>query len=104
SELVPRAVDRLEEYDWMEGELVAGIVLGWNFGDGHLHNEQLLRAVQAQCSFEETELRCIMVEAQPLGRQTLHFRILDAKKGLLEEGQADVRELRTRQPWGTAPA
>ena len=29
------------------------------------------RAVQEQCGFEEGELRCIFVEAQPLGRPTL---------------------------------
>jgi len=100
SAVVGKAVDRLDEYEWIDGELVAGMVLGWNFGDGHLHREQLLRSVQEQCSFDEGELRCIMVEAQPLGRPTLHYRILDAKSGLLEEGHADVRELRSRQPWG----
>jgi len=100
SELVPRAAPRTAEYQWLDGELVAGMVLGWNFGDGHLHREQLLRAVQSQCSFEEGELRCIMVEAQPLGRPTLHYRILDAKTGLLAEGQTTVNELRARQPWG----
>src|SRR6185436_7079620 len=64
SELVPRAAPKTQEYQWLDGELVAGMVLGWNFGDDHLHNEQLLRAVQAQCAFDEGELRCIMVEAQ----------------------------------------
>jgi len=101
SELIPRAVARPEEYEWIDGEAVAGMVLGWNFGDGHLHREELLRAVQAQCGFEEGELRCVMVEAQPLGRPTLHYRILDAKKGLLVEGHADVRQLRARQPWAS---
>ncbi len=103
SQLLPRAVPRLEDYEWIDGELVAGMVLGWNFGEGHLHREQLLRAVQAQCSFDEGELRCIMVESQPLGRSTLHYRILDAKTGLLEKGFAEVRALRDRQPWGSAP-
>jgi hypothetical protein len=102
SELVPRAAPKTQDYQWLDGELVAGMVLGWNFGDGHLHREQLLRAVQAQCSFEEGELRCVMVEAQPLGRSTLHYRILDAKTGLLDQGHADVNDLRTRQPWGFA--
>src|SRR5205814_228585 len=61
---IARAVERVDEYEWIDGELMAGMVLGWNFGDGHLHREQLLRSVQEQCSFEEGELRCIMVEAQ----------------------------------------
>src|SRR5207249_8439222 len=68
--LLPRAVPRAEDYEWVDGELVAGMVLGWNFGDGHLHREELLRAVQEQCGFEEGELRCIFVESQPPGRST----------------------------------
>jgi hypothetical protein len=98
-ELIPKAVDDFQAYEWIDGEMVAGLVLGWNFGDGHLHREQLLRAIQQQCSFEAGELRCIMVESQPLGQPTLHYRILDAKTGLLAEGYVDVNELRTRQPW-----
>src|SRR5262249_21001901 len=61
AELVPRAVDDVDDYLWLDGELVAGVVIGWNFGDGHLHDEQLLAAVQRQCDFEEGELRCIFV-------------------------------------------
>jgi hypothetical protein len=100
--LVPKALDRFEDYEWIDGELVAGMVLGWNFGEGHLHGEQLLRAVQAQCGFEEGELRCIMVESQPLGRSTLHYRIVDAKKGVIEEGDLEISDLRARQPWSVA--
>jgi hypothetical protein len=102
SVLVPRAVDRFEDYEWLDGEMVAGMVLGWNFGEGHLHREQLLRSVQAQCGFEEGELRCIMVESQPFGRATLHYRIVDAKAGVVAEGDLDVRDLRRRQPWAVA--
>ena len=40
--LLPRAVDDVEDYDVREGELVAGVVLGYNFGDGHFHDEALL--------------------------------------------------------------
>ena len=43
--LIPKAVERLEDYEWLDGEIVAGLVLGWNFGDGHLHREQLLESV-----------------------------------------------------------
>jgi hypothetical protein len=98
-ELVARAVDRLEDYEWLDGELVAGLALGWNFGDGHLHNEQLLAAVQARCGFEPGELRCIFVEPQPLGRATLAYRIADAAAGPVAAGELSVRELCARQPW-----
>jgi hypothetical protein len=97
--LVPRAVDQLEDYEWLDGEIVAGLALGWNFGDGHLHNEQLLEAIQAQCDFAAGELRCIFVEPQPLGRGTLAWRIADAKTGRIASGELEIAELRTRQPW-----
>jgi hypothetical protein len=97
--LLPKAVDDLEEYYYAEGEVVCGMVLGWNFGDGHLHSEQLLRAVQAQCGFEAGELRCLQVESQPLGRETLAWRIVDAKTGVLESGEISVSEMQSRQPW-----
>jgi hypothetical protein len=101
-ELIPKAVDRFEDYMYLDGEMVAGLVLGWNFGDGHLHDEQLLRAIQAQCGFEPGELRCVMVEAQPLGRSTLDYRICDANTGLKEAGSLEVATLRERQPWASA--
>ena len=100
--LVPRAVPRLEDYEWMDGELVAGMVLGWNFGDGHLHNEQLLASVQAQCGFDAGELRCVFVEPEPLGSRALAYRIVDAATGLIEAGELPVAELRGRQPWVAA--
>ena len=98
-DLAVRAVDDVERYDIRDGEMIAGRVLGWNFGDGHLHHEQLLAAVQARCGFAPGELRCIFVESQPMGRPTLHWRIVDAADGQLEEGHARVRDLIERQPW-----
>lgn len=97
--LLPRAVDRPEDYEWVDGEIVAGAVLGWNFGDGHLHDERLLQSLQAQCGFEEGELRCIFVESQPLLGRGLRWRIHDARTGRLDEGEIPVAELRAAPPW-----
>jgi hypothetical protein len=99
--LVPKALGdrRLEDYEWIDGEIVAGIVLGWNFGEGHLHQEQLLEAVQAQCKFDEGEVRCVFVESQPMLGKTMEWRIADAARGVIARGELDVEELRTRQPW-----
>ncbi|HWU87967.1 MAG TPA: DUF3556 domain-containing protein, partial [Kofleriaceae bacterium] len=85
--LLPKALDGpLHEYEYLDGELVAGLTLGWNFGDGHLHREELLRAIQDQCGFGPGELRCIFVESQPLGGSTMAYRIHDASSGLIEAG------------------
>jgi hypothetical protein len=97
--LVPKAVDHLPDYEWMDGEIIAGLALGWNFGDGHLHHEQLLASLQAQCAFEPGELRCIFVEPQALGGGTLPYRIADAKTGAIDEGELRIRDLLSRQPW-----
>ncbi|PJZ25424.1 hypothetical protein CH352_14775 [Leptospira hartskeerlii] len=99
--LVPKAVKNFEKYEWVEGELIAGMVVGWNFGEGHLHSEQLLRSVQAQCGFKDEELRCIFIEGQPLGKSTINYRIHDAEKGLIEDGKIEVADLKELQPWPT---
>jgi hypothetical protein len=97
--LLRKAVGDAEDYQWVDGELVAGLVLGWNFGEGHLHHEQLLTAVQQQCGFAPGELRCIFVESQPVGRSTLAYRIADAAAGPIESGKLEVADLLRRHPW-----
>ncbi|MDX2088691.1 MAG: DUF3556 domain-containing protein [Kofleriaceae bacterium] len=102
--LLPKALaaepgGALHEYEYLDGEIVGGMALGWNFGDGHLHREELLQAIQAQCGFEPGELRCIFVEGQPLGGRHVSYRIHDACTGLLEAGTLEVAPMRARQPW-----
>jgi hypothetical protein len=97
--LLPRAVDDVEAYHVREGELISGVVNGWNFGDGHLHNAQLLEAVQERCGFAEGELRVVTLESQPAHIQRQRYRIYDAATGLLEEGWVNVSDMVTRQPW-----
>jgi hypothetical protein len=98
-EALPRAVDDIDDYEWVEGEVLGGGVIGWNFGDGHLNDTQLLEAVQAQCNFEEGELRVVMIESQPLFGRTMKWKIVDARNGLLEEGETEIAPMRALQPW-----
>ncbi len=97
--VLPQAVDDVDQYEWVDGELIAGQVLGWNFGEGHLHDEKLLQSVQRQCGFEPGELRCIFVESQPLFRGTLGYRVADAASGPIASGELAVSDLRQWQPW-----
>ena len=97
--LLPKAVDNIDDYEYLDGELVAGIVVGWNFGEGHLHDLQLLRSIQDQCHFEEGELRCIFVESQPMGKPTHSWTIADAATGVRETGEIAVKDLLDLQPW-----
>jgi hypothetical protein len=97
--LLPRAIDNEADYKVREGEIVAGPLVGWNFGEGHLHNEQLLEAVQRRCHFEEGDVRVIVLEGQPIHTQRQWYRILDAKAGVMEAGYVEVADMLTRQPW-----
>ena len=98
-EALPAAVDNIDDYEWHEGELIGGTILGWNFGDGHLNGEQLLRAIQPICQFEEGELRVISVESQPLFGETMHWRVYDPAAGKLAEGHTKLADYKEHQPW-----
>jgi hypothetical protein len=91
--LIPKAVDDIEDYEYADGEIIAGMVLGYNFGDGHLHDYRLLHEVQAVCGFAPGELRHIFVESQPLFRPRLRWRIEDAATGLCDQGEITTAAL-----------
>ncbi|AXN44174.1 hypothetical protein DSM43518_05144 [Mycobacterium marinum] len=97
--LLPRAIGNEAEYKVREGEIVAGPLVGWNFGEGHLHNEQLVQAVQRRCNFADGDLRVIILEGQPIHIQKQWYRIVDAKTGLIEAGYVTVEDMLARQPW-----
>lgn len=97
--LLPRALDDSANHRVIDGEVFANPLLGWNFGDGHLHHEQLLDAIRQRCRFEPGELRVVMLESQPIHRQRQYYRIVDAATGLVEHGHVAVRDMAQRQPW-----
>jgi hypothetical protein len=97
--LIGRAVEDVDEYHIRDGEIVSGLVNGWNFGDGHFHDDQLVAAVQDQCDFAPGEVRVIVLEGQPIHQQRQHYWIHDAATGLVEEGWVDVAEMVKRGPW-----
>jgi hypothetical protein len=98
-EALPRAVDRIDDYEWIDGEVLGGSIVGWNFGDGHLNGKHLLDAIQPWCRFEPGEVRVVSVESSPLFDPTMAWRILDAATGLVAEGTTDLTTLRDATPW-----
>lgn len=97
--IVPRAVERPDDYIIREGEFHCGALLGWNFGEGHLHDEQMIEALQRRCQFADGDVRVIVMEAQPIHRQSQRYRIVDAATGVIEEGVVRISDLVNRQPW-----
>jgi hypothetical protein len=88
-----------EDYVITEGERLCSTAVGWNFGDGHMHNEQLINAMQERCNFEPGEVRVILLDAQPIHQQRQRYRLVDAATGEFERGYVDVADMVTGQPW-----
>ena len=82
-----------------EAEFVCNSLVGFNFGDGHLHNEDLIRAVQAQAGFEPGELVVAWVESQPVHRGDQAYQVIDAALGVIERGTWQVADAVGEQPW-----
>lgn len=101
--LLRRAVDDVEAYAVIDGEIIGSALNGWNMGDGHMHNEQLLAAVQKRCGFAPGELVLVHMESQPLTKNRMSYRIVDAAIGQLEAGTVPLKPMLERQPWDDSP-
>jgi hypothetical protein len=88
-----------DDYVLTDGERITSTAIGWNFGDGHFSNEQLVAALHKRCHFEPGEVRVVMLDAQPIHRQTQQYRLVDAATGAFERGYVQVADMVTRQPW-----
>src|ERR1700760_3194987 len=88
-----------DDYNLCEGENLCAMVLGWNFGDGHMHNECLIDALQQRCGFEPGDVRVVILDAQPIHIQRQEYRLVDAATGEFERGYVDVDDMVTTQPW-----
>lgn len=97
--LLTRTFDDLDDCFVIDGEAIQASLVGWNFGDGHTHHEQLLAAVQSRCNFAPGELTLIFVESQPLHRQHQEYRVVDAALGELEAGFVSMKDQIEAQPW-----
>jgi Transmembrane protein of unknown function (DUF3556) len=82
-----------------EGEVVCNTLIGFNFGDGHLHDENLIEAVQDEARFEPGELIVVWVESQPIHRRIQHYKVIDAALGVIERGTWHVEDAVAEQPW-----
>ncbi|KRA31207.1 MULTISPECIES: DUF3556 domain-containing protein [unclassified Nocardioides] len=95
-------LDDIEERTLREGEFVCNVVLGWNFGDGHLHDERMVAAIQKRLDLAPGDLVVAYCESQPTPWRTSrpqHYRVIDAALGVVERGTWDVRDCVKEQPW-----
>ncbi|GAA4120870.1 DUF3556 domain-containing protein [Nocardioides fonticola] len=95
-------LDDIEERTVREGEFMSNVLLGWNFGDGHLNDERLVAAVQRRLQLRPGDLVMVYAESQPTPwrhARPQHYRVIDAALGVVERGTWDVRDCVAAQPW-----
>jgi len=82
-----------------EAEFTCNSLIGFNFGDGHLHNEDLIAAVQREVAFEPGELIVVWVESQAWASKVQRYKVIDAALGVIERGTWKVADAVKEQPW-----
>lgn len=85
-----------------EGEFMCNTILGWNFGDGHLHDERLIAAVQKRLRLQPGDLVVAICESQATPWKTgapQQYRVIDAALGVVERGSWQVADCVNEQPW-----
>ncbi|MDF2991428.1 MAG: hypothetical protein K0S37_1942 [Microbacterium sp.] len=94
-----RALPDIETRTIREGEFACNSVIGFNFGDGHLHDESLIRALQSRCHFEPGEFVVVWVESQAIHANYQEYKVIDAARGVIERGRWRVADAVAAQPW-----
>lgn len=89
----------IDRWTVREAEFGCNTLIGFSFGDGHLHGLDLINAVQARVGFEPGEWIVVWVESQPIHRGTQEYMIVDAALGVIERGTWRVRDAVEAQPW-----
>jgi len=89
----------IDAYTLREAEFSCNAVVGFNFGDGHLHDHRLIAAIQRRCRFAPGEFIVVWVESQPVGNSRQRYWVLDAAVGIVERGSWAVADAVAEQPW-----
>jgi hypothetical protein len=99
SMLMKHLGEDFDRYVMREAEFACNTIVGFNFGDGHLHDEQLIAAIQQRCHFEPGEFVVAWVESQPINKKRQQYKIIDAALGIVERGSYAVADSVAQQPW-----
>jgi hypothetical protein len=91
--------DDLDRYTLREAEFCCNTIVGFNFGDGHFHSEQLINAIQKRCHFEPGQFIVVWLESQPINQKRQRYKVIDAAVGVIERGSYRVADAVAQQPW-----
>ena len=94
-----RHTDGLDHRVQREAEFVSNVLTGWNFGDGHCHDERLIEALQERCHYEPGDVVVAWTESQPAFTKKVQYRVIDAALGTVEKGWYHNDDAADEQPW-----
>lgn len=94
-----RQLPDIDSWTLREAEFACNSLIGFNFGDGHLHDVDLINALQARCGFAPGEFIIVWVESQAIHSKVQHYQVIDAALGVIERGTWKVADAVNEQPW-----
>ena len=89
----------IDTYTLREAEFSCNAIVGFNFGDGHLHDQSLIRAIQRRCQFAPGEFIVVWVESEPVWNGRQQYWVMDAAVGVVERGSWAVKDAVREIPW-----
>jgi len=99
SVMIEQLGDDIDTYTLREAEFCCNAIVGFNFGDGHLHDRRMIAAVQKRCRFQPGELVVVWAESEAFGSGRQDYLVIDAAVGVVERGSWAVRDAVEEQPW-----
>jgi hypothetical protein len=99
SVMINQLGDDIDVYTPREAEFSCNALTGFNFGDGHFHNQTMLEAVQKRCRFAPGEFIVVWVESEPIMNGRQEYWVWDAGVGIVERGSWAVKDAVAEQPW-----
>ena len=89
----------IDTYTLREAEFSCNAIVGFNFGDGHLHDQSLIEAIQKRCQFAPGEFTVVWVESEPVWQGRQQYWVMDAAVGVVERGSWAVKDAVQEIPW-----
>lgn len=97
--LMERLGEKLDGYSVREGETLAAILTGWQFGDAHALDRYLIEGLQEICQWQPGEVTITWTESQPIHKDYLRYMMIDPAVGVVERGRFNVAQTVAEQPW-----
>jgi hypothetical protein len=89
----------IDTYTLREAEFSCNAIVGFNFGDGHLHKESLIESIQRRCHYAPGEFLVVWIESEPIFNGRQQYWVMDAAVGIVERGSYVVADAVVEQPW-----